>query len=111
MPAGWRKGVWNPPASHSRTLVTMEGGLWALQLPPPRRDRCQPGQVSSMTKQDAWRAVPIPAGQAGYLIATAARAPSVQNTQPWRVRGGEDGIEPYTGPRRKPRGERGGREG
>jgi hypothetical protein len=35
-----------------------------------------------MTDQDAWRAVPIPAGQATYLIATAARAPSVQNTQP-----------------------------
>jgi hypothetical protein len=29
-----------------------------------------------MTAEDAWRAVPIPAGQAGYLIATAARAPS-----------------------------------
>ena len=33
-----------------------------------------------MTEEAAWRAVPIPAGQAGYLIATAARAPSVHNT-------------------------------
>ena len=63
-----------------------------------------------MTKQDAWRAVPIPAGQAGYLIATAARAPSVQNTQPWRFRVGEYVIELYADPGRKLRVDRAGRE-
>jgi hypothetical protein len=45
--------------------------------------------------------VPIPAGRAGYLIATAARAPSVQNTQPWRFRAGEYAIELYADPGRK----------
>jgi hypothetical protein len=54
-----------------------------------------------MTQDDAWQAVPIPAGQAHYLIATAARAPSVQNTQPWRFRVGEYAIELYADPGRK----------
>jgi hypothetical protein len=63
-----------------------------------------------MTDQDAWRAVPIPAGQVGYLIATAARAPSVQNTQPWRFRAGEYAIELYADPDRKLKVDRVGRE-
>jgi hypothetical protein len=54
-----------------------------------------------MTEEDAWRAVPIPAGQASYLIATAARAPSVQNTQPWRFRVGEYVIELHADPGRQ----------
>jgi nitroreductase len=49
------------------------------------------GQVTD--DGDAWRAVPIPPGQADYLISTAARAPSVQNTQPWRFRVGEYAVE------------------
>jgi hypothetical protein len=44
---------------------------------------------------------PIPAGQAGYLIATAARAPSVHNTQPWRFRISRYAIELHADPRRK----------
>lgn len=35
------------------------------------------------------------ARQADYLIATAARAPSVHNTQPWRFRIGGDAVELY----------------
>jgi hypothetical protein len=54
-----------------------------------------------MTEEDAWRAVPIPAGQADYLIATAARAPSVQNTQPWRFHVSEYVIELHADPGRK----------
>jgi hypothetical protein len=63
-----------------------------------------------MTEEDAWRAVPIPAGQAGYLIATAARAPSVQNTQPWRFRVSEYLIELYADPGRKLKVDPAGRE-
>jgi hypothetical protein len=63
-----------------------------------------------MTGEDAWRAVPIPAGQAGYLIATAARAPSVQNTQPWRFRVSDYMIELYADPGRKLRVDPAGRE-
>ncbi len=33
------------------------------------------------------------AGQAGYLVETAARAPSVHNTQPWRFRVSQDAVE------------------
>ena len=43
----------------------------------------------------------ILAGRADYLIATAARAPSVHNTQPWRFRIHEDAVELYADPTRK----------
>src|SRR6266566_1932825 len=44
------------------------------------------------TKQPGRRSRSRPVGP-GYLIATAARAPSVHNTQPWRFRVGEHEIE------------------
>jgi hypothetical protein len=50
------------------------------------------------------------AGQSSYLIALAARAPSVHNTQPWRFKAGEDAIELYADPRRKLRVDPSGRE-
>jgi len=55
-------------------------------------------------------AVPIPADRAGYLIATAARAPSVHNTQPWRFRVGEYAIELHADVGRKLRVDPLGRE-
>ncbi len=58
----------------------------------------------------ASEAVPIPAGRVGYLIRTAARAPSVHNTQPWRFKISEDAIELYADPRRKLRTDPVGRE-
>jgi nitroreductase len=45
--------------------------------------------------------IAIPADQAEYLIATAARAPSVHNTQPWRFYISRYAIELYADPRRK----------
>ena len=62
-----------------------------------------------IAKASGW-AVPIPAGQVDYLIATAARAPSVHNTQPWRFRAGHDAIELYADQRRKLRVDPIGRE-
>jgi hypothetical protein len=59
------------------------------------------GQVSGMTEEATQRAVSIPADQVDYLIATAARAPSVHNTQPWRFRVGQYEIELYADQRRK----------
>jgi nitroreductase len=56
------------------------------------------------------RGVPIPAGQVDYLIATAARAPSVHNTQPWRFRAGQYAIELYADQGRKLRVDPVGRE-
>ncbi|HEY6296517.1 MAG TPA: hypothetical protein VIX15_12690 [Streptosporangiaceae bacterium] len=52
----------------------------------------------------------ILADRAEYLIATAARAPSVHNTQPWRFRVGAAAIELYCDPRRKLRVDPAGRE-
>ena len=54
--------------------------------------------------------VPIPADQVDYLIATAARAPSVHNSQPWLFRAGPAAIELYADPRRKLRVDPVGRE-
>lgn len=55
-------------------------------------------------------AAPILADQVNYLIATAARAPSVHNTQPWRFKLSPDAIELYADPGRKLRIDRAGRE-
>src|SRR6516165_2414883 len=63
-----------------------------------------------MPEEAAQRGVPIPAGQADYLIATAGRAPSVHNTQPWRFRVGEYAIELYADLGRKLRVDPVGRE-
>lgn len=63
-----------------------------------------------MSEESAGRIVPIPADQVEYLIATAARAPSVQNTQPWRFRVGPFSLELYADPDRKLRLDQLGRE-
>ena len=63
-----------------------------------------------MSEEAAPRAVPVPAEQVDFLLATASRAPSVHNTQPWRFRVGEFAIELYADPRRKLRADPLGRE-
>ena len=50
------------------------------------------------------------AGHARFLIAAAARAPSVHNTQPWRFRVSPDVVELWNDPRRKLRADPSGRE-
>jgi nitroreductase len=54
-----------------------------------------------MSEESGRPPVPIPVDRVGYLIATAARAPSVHNTQPWRFRVGEHAIELYADTKRK----------
>ena len=54
--------------------------------------------------------VPIPAGRVAHLVATAARAPSVHNTQPWRFLAREYVIELHADPGRRLHVDRGGRE-
>jgi hypothetical protein len=53
---------------------------------------------------------PVLAEQAGYLVAIAARAPSVHNTQPWRFKVAGEAIELYADPARKLRVDPLGRE-
>jgi hypothetical protein len=62
--------------------------------------------ANHVTKQ----APPITADQAEYLIAIAARAPSVHNTQPWRFRVDGTAVELYADLSRKLRTDQGGRE-
>jgi nitroreductase len=45
-------------------------------------------------------AAPLPAGLVETLVATAARAPSLHNTQPWRFRTGSHGLELIADPNR-----------
>jgi hypothetical protein len=43
---------------------------------------------------------PLPAGLVDSMVATAARAPSVHNTQPWRFRAGASGVDLIADPGR-----------
>jgi len=52
----------------------------------------------------------IPARTVTAMLATASRAPSVHNTQPWRFRTGPDAVELWSDPRRKLRTDPSGRE-
>jgi hypothetical protein len=63
-----------------------------------------------MTDEDAWPYLPITEDRARYLIATAARAPSVQNSQPWRFRVRPVQVELHADPARRLRVDRQGRE-
>lgn len=63
-----------------------------------------------MTDKGAQVATSIAAEQADYLIATAARAPSVHNTQPWRFKVTGSAIDLYADQRRKLRTDPAGRE-
>ncbi|MGA2829123.1 MAG: nitroreductase family protein [Streptosporangiaceae bacterium] len=63
-----------------------------------------------MTSNARQHEVRIPAEQVNYLIATAARAPSVHNTQPWRFRATDYAIDLYADPKRKLEMDRDGRE-
>jgi nitroreductase len=55
-----------------------------------------------MTDTDSESARPNAAGRARYLVAMAARAPSLHNTQPWRfrIRGGCTAVEVLADPAR-----------
>jgi len=54
--------------------------------------------------------VAIPADRVSHLVATAARAPSVHNTQPWHFLAGEYAIELHADASRRLRMDRAGRE-
>ncbi len=60
--------------------------------------------------EDPSQGAGILADHARFLIATAARAPSVHNTQPWQFRVAGPAIELYADPRRKLRADPAGRE-
>jgi hypothetical protein len=64
----------------------------------------------TVSDQPALSRVPITPDQVEYLIATAARAPSIHNTQPWRFRASQYSIELYADPGRKLRADPLGRE-
>ena len=71
----------------SRGLVVTEEGEPADPSPGPGEPPGEP--------RTAVRRVPIRPDQVSYLIATAGRAPSVHNTQPWRFLADGSALELY----------------
>jgi nitroreductase len=63
----------------------------------------------SVTQGAAEQARLVP-GNARYLIATAARAPSIHNSQPWRFRVDAEAVELWADPARRTRDDAIGRE-
>jgi hypothetical protein len=63
--------------------------------------------MTENTRDDAARTL---AGQAGYLIRLAGRAPSLHNTQPWRFKVSQDALELYADTKRQLRVDPDGRE-
>jgi hypothetical protein len=66
--------------------------------------------MSEALAQARLHPVPIPADSVGHLLATAARAPSIFNTQPWLFRVSTHTIELYADPSRQLRSDPAGRE-
>jgi hypothetical protein len=67
-------------------------------------------RVSEVLEQARSHPVPIPADWVGNLLATAARAPSIFNTQPWLFQVSTYTIELYADPSRRLRSDPAGRE-
>ncbi|HUZ51945.1 MAG TPA: hypothetical protein VMU94_05395 [Streptosporangiaceae bacterium] len=66
--------------------------------------------MSEALEQARLHPVPIPADSVGNLLTTAARAPSIFNTQPWLFRVTTHTIELYADPSRRLRSDPTGRE-
>jgi len=98
---------------HRGTFVPGVGAI-CRYLVKPTAHGMEPGSyerpVTGMDVKTIPGASSILADQARYLIATAARAPSVHNTQPWRFKVGDSAIELQCDPRRKLRTDPSGRE-
>lgn len=67
-------------------------------------------RTAGRPRPDRSHAATIPAGRVIRLLATAARAPSVHNTQPWRFKVTQRSIELHADPSRRLRQDRAGRE-
>src|SRR5262249_5226804 len=78
--------------------LAAEGQHGGAQEPTPQG----PGTAQRLTL--------IPADRIAWMLATASRAPSIHNTQPWKFRLGPHAIELYADSRRRLRRDRAGRE-
>ena len=76
-------------------------GLRALSAEGDARDHAVMNRSDDSPTVSAAEQAHLLARHAQYLIATAARAPSVHNSQPWRFRAGPRAIELWCDPRRK----------
>ncbi|HEY6278678.1 MAG TPA: nitroreductase family protein, partial [Streptosporangiaceae bacterium] len=70
----------------------------------------EPDAAAQAAPQPGPAATPIPLGQVEWLLATASRAPSVHNTQPWQFKVDDYAIELHADPDVRLRVDRGGRE-
>ena len=123
MPGAWvtaapRRWPRRPPVTAGDRAIARAAGLWSAWQPGQRpcptalvaADRGQMSDSSDSVTGTTARQAQVLAGHAGFLVTTAARAPSVHNTQPWRFRTGPDAVEVWGDPRRKLRTDPLGRE-
>ena len=85
-------------------------GLRALSAARHARDHALMNRSDDSLTVSAANQATLLARHTQYLIATAARAPSVHNSQPWRFRAAPRAIELWCDPRRKVRHDPIGRE-
>ena len=85
-------------------------GLRALSAARHARDHALMNRSDDSLTVSAADQATLLARHTQYLIATAARAPSVHNSQPWRFRAAPRAIELWCDPRRKVRHDPIGRE-
>src|SRR6266700_5341051 len=108
MPGKRRVCAESVPRSLRRVL---NGPTWLGPGPGSLLSARECGWAMSETLQQARpQHVPIPAESVPALLATAARAPSIFNTQPWLFRVTTNAIELYPDPSRRLRSDPSGRE-
>ena len=73
-------------------------------------DRTMHAELGHLAPLHTQPAVPIPADRVDEILAAAARAPSIFNTQPWRFQVSTYSIDLYVDPGRKLRVDPAGRE-
>jgi hypothetical protein len=74
------------------SAIPWEHGVPGGKRPGPRLPQ-SPTPGHRQTGAAGQSFAPIPADQIGYLVATAARAPSLHNSQPWRFFADGDALE------------------
>ena len=84
-----------------RDLGHPAGRPTALYPIPVPAEHCRVSEQADSVARSAAGQASVLARNARYLIATAARAPSVHNTQPWQFQVSEQAVELWSDPRRK----------
>jgi hypothetical protein len=89
-----------PAVRHDHPAVTDQGGLLAGRTIRRAASAASPASPAPASRGQSRPAPVLAPAEVATVVATAARAPSVHNTQPWRFRITGDVIELYADPDR-----------